>query len=308
MKLTKKLLPALGMLALSTCMMVTSTFAWFSMNEKVTATGMQVTAQGNQVYLQIINPAAATGSAEKSFVNGSAQTTATATTAKTPLLPVNVVKSVDTPVEKTGSDGTPLTDASGNKLYTYSCTPYDGTAAFQWVTSIGESTTVGTAATNYDEVLPAAINTYALKNTFQIRLDPSAGASVAAGALDVAGIDATITGTVASGADDSFKKCLSVLVVSRVYNEADITNYEDATAISSMGQVWEYNGSTFAQRTTGGGVATLSDGVFQAAKIAVVDIYVFFNGDSQYCTQAMLAAAAEYSYALSVQFSVAKQS
>ena len=50
MKLTKKLIPAIGMLMLSAVMLVTSSFAWFSMNENVSVTGMSVTAKGDQVY------------------------------------------------------------------------------------------------------------------------------------------------------------------------------------------------------------------------------------------------------------------
>jgi hypothetical protein len=41
----KKLIPAAGMLAVSATMLATSTYAWFSMNTQVTATGMQVKAQ-----------------------------------------------------------------------------------------------------------------------------------------------------------------------------------------------------------------------------------------------------------------------
>ena len=41
----KKLIPAIAMLLLSAVLMGTSTYAWFSMNTKVTATGMQVQAK-----------------------------------------------------------------------------------------------------------------------------------------------------------------------------------------------------------------------------------------------------------------------
>jgi len=41
----KKLIPAAGMLAVSATMLATSTYAWFSMNTQVTATGMQVQAK-----------------------------------------------------------------------------------------------------------------------------------------------------------------------------------------------------------------------------------------------------------------------
>lgn len=45
MKKTLKLIPAIAMLLISAVMLSTATFAWFSMNTTVTATGMQVKAQ-----------------------------------------------------------------------------------------------------------------------------------------------------------------------------------------------------------------------------------------------------------------------
>lgn len=44
MKLTRKLIPAFAMLLIAAVMMSTASFAWFSMNGKVTAEGMSVTA------------------------------------------------------------------------------------------------------------------------------------------------------------------------------------------------------------------------------------------------------------------------
>lgn len=52
----KKLIPAICMLLIAAAMLGTSTFAWFSMNTKVTATGMQVTAKvGNNLFIGAIN-------------------------------------------------------------------------------------------------------------------------------------------------------------------------------------------------------------------------------------------------------------
>lgn len=45
MKKMRKLIPAFAMLLVSAIMMSTASFAWFTMNEEVTATGMQVQAQ-----------------------------------------------------------------------------------------------------------------------------------------------------------------------------------------------------------------------------------------------------------------------
>ena len=44
MKLTRKLIPAFAMLLVSAVLMSTASFAWFSMNENVTASGINVTA------------------------------------------------------------------------------------------------------------------------------------------------------------------------------------------------------------------------------------------------------------------------
>ena len=53
MKNTRKLIPALAMLLISAVLMSTASFAWFSMNEQVTATGMEITAQSDNVWLAI---------------------------------------------------------------------------------------------------------------------------------------------------------------------------------------------------------------------------------------------------------------
>ena len=53
MKKTKIIIPALGMLLLSTAASVTGTVAWFAMNNTVSATGMQVTAKTDAVFLEI---------------------------------------------------------------------------------------------------------------------------------------------------------------------------------------------------------------------------------------------------------------
>lgn len=49
----KKIIPALCMLLISAVLMGTSTYAWFSMNTTVTATGLSVTAKSNAAYLLI---------------------------------------------------------------------------------------------------------------------------------------------------------------------------------------------------------------------------------------------------------------
>lgn len=53
MKKTKVIIPALGLLLLSTAASVSGTVAWFAMNASVTATGMQITAKSDSVFLLI---------------------------------------------------------------------------------------------------------------------------------------------------------------------------------------------------------------------------------------------------------------
>ena len=55
MKTTRKLFPALAMLLLAAVMMSTATYAWFSMNTTVTASGMSVKAEVNETFLLISN-------------------------------------------------------------------------------------------------------------------------------------------------------------------------------------------------------------------------------------------------------------
>ena len=58
MKKFKKLIPALCMLLVSAILLGGSTFAWFSMNNEVTANGMQVSAKSNTQFLIIEETAA----------------------------------------------------------------------------------------------------------------------------------------------------------------------------------------------------------------------------------------------------------
>ena len=90
MKKFKKLIPALCMLLISAVLMGTSTYAWFSMNKTVTATGMQVTAKNDSIFL--IVGSGATTAAELQKTN--ATTVAASTTSKTSILP-SAHKSID---------------------------------------------------------------------------------------------------------------------------------------------------------------------------------------------------------------------
>lgn len=77
MKKFKKLIPAFCAMLVSAAMLGTSTYAWFSVNKKVEANGMSVTAQANTQYFVVLNSIDGGFTAE-------GKTETTTTTLKTP--------------------------------------------------------------------------------------------------------------------------------------------------------------------------------------------------------------------------------
>ena len=78
MKKFKKLIPAFCAMLVSAAMLGTSTYAWFSVNKKVEANGMSVTAQANTQYFVVLNSIDGGFTAE-----GKTETTTTTLTAPT---------------------------------------------------------------------------------------------------------------------------------------------------------------------------------------------------------------------------------
>lgn len=78
MKKFKKLIPAFCAMLVSAAMLGTSTYAWFSVNKKVEAKGMSVTAQANTQYFVVLNSIDGGFTAE-----GKTETTTTKLTAPT---------------------------------------------------------------------------------------------------------------------------------------------------------------------------------------------------------------------------------
>lgn len=68
MKKFKKLIPALCMLLISAVLVGTSTYAWFSMNPNVSATGMTINAKSNSEFLVIVEGTTFTGEATTTSV------------------------------------------------------------------------------------------------------------------------------------------------------------------------------------------------------------------------------------------------
>lgn len=150
----KKIIPALCMLLISAVLMGTSTYAWFSMNTTVSATGMKVQAKSDATFLQI--------KADGDWNNTDAFTTATINSAKKEIRPTQAVKSVaEDQKSVVAFDGSSLVWVS-----TYSTDPSDADAG------VGDSNL-------YTDVTKDAETSYVLKQTFTVRLKPNSGAETA---------------------------------------------------------------------------------------------------------------------------------
>lgn len=184
MKKFKKLIPTLCMLLISAVLMGTSTYAWFSMNTKVTATGMQVNAKAENKFLQII-------AGTDAFSDTTAQTSAEAKNASKEVRPVTAVQAVVTTVG--ASSITKLTTENATSVMA---------ADIKWAEAFSNDPTSSTKATDYTDVSLAAVategntNKYTLVNTFKVRLNAAMGVKTAAN-LAVQSVTIAATGDTA---------------------------------------------------------------------------------------------------------------
>lgn len=181
MKISKKLISAIVMLTLSFVMLVTSSFAWFAMNDTVTAKGMQVTAKADQIYLQILK------GKDQTFAPNLAQNTVTDEENNAVYVPTNVCASIDE------SAGTVVKYTSGTD--------------YVWVTAnSNDPTQSGYEGMKYRKVDDAKLTTsYAYKTDYTLRLDPSAGGTNSNKLWASVSLQETYTG-------DKLANCVSVLI------------------------------------------------------------------------------------------------
>lgn len=146
MKKFSKLIPAFCMLLISAMLMGTSTFAWFSMNTQVTATGMQIQAKSNETYLLI----------------GTENNVETIQTAK--LTSANAGMGTATLLypSRVKGDATSLTDA---------------TLKFEYTSAKDASASAADTNATYTEVETNKFDNYVVKKTFYVTIQK--GAAVA---------------------------------------------------------------------------------------------------------------------------------
>lgn len=154
MKKFRKLVPAFAMLLVSATVLASTTFAWFSMNNKVTASGLEVTAKANTQYLVI----GTTLKTTSNIVDASSTTPAQATMTKTNgygmtadsttvsngnyVYPVSQVTATNSPKDSTGatiSKYTDNTDVTVGDYFTANSPVYgQTTGANQGVTNVSK--------------------------------------------------------------------------------------------------------------------------------------------------------------------------
>ena len=174
MKKTKVIIPALGLLLLSTAASVTGTVAWFAANSSVTATGMKVKAKSDNEFLQIA-AASATWNDTDPFTTVEINNT----TAKE-IKPTHVAASL----------------AEGGASYTN----YAGsTSAIVWLDARSNNVANAAHSGAFTNVTASATTDYTLLNELKVRIKPGTAASasnfrvssVAFAAVEQSGTDVT---------------------------------------------------------------------------------------------------------------------
>lgn len=197
MKKFKKVIPALCMLLVSAVMLGTSTFAWFSMNNTVTATNMQVTAQTNSKFLVVSNT--------KSLAN------VTTTTLDI--------------TNKTGGVDDAHTKAYPAAICTTADNPKAGVAVGDWYTANSTSYTQSTGGlTNITKIEDENLDQYRITYTFYIGL--------AAGSDAVT--DTTLTFTPTTDLTNSVAK--AVVRVTNKENTVEALSFVNGTAQTTTGK------------------------------------------------------------------------
>lgn len=205
MKKFKKLIPAFCAMLVSAAMLGTSTYAWFSVNKKVEANGMSVTALAETQYFVISDTAG-----EFSTDTASKGQKLTVTENTTAVKPIAFTKTGIT----TATDG--LTDVAANSWYTAQVDTYDGVTEGGSVkyTSLDS---IGAAASGEKNATNIYTNTtkgnFFVAYTFYVGLAETSAdwsgylkfvAGTSTNGVKIAGIKVTGTEKTATSASDEF--------------------------------------------------------------------------------------------------------
>ena len=282
MKKTKIIVPALGMLLLSTAASVTGTVAWFSMSNYVTATNMNIQAK-----------------AEKGIVISNADTSVWKDTATAKFNSAIAVRPTSTVDGSTWCHST--SDDANSALNTIAAQEYSMlTDDIQVSTTNGAGYVDDNGHTGYD---PAAVtgengyeadSNYFLKNTFHIK------SSAEALTKPIYVNNVTVTGVTSSGELD---KALRVLIVSGSnslvyapvsgatlsYSVCEAVG-QAKTAVSAIDPAAETDNDQHAGRdkTLLSSVSIPSYSSTGNGSTLQIDVYLYFEGEDAACKSANL--------------------
>ena len=275
MKKFMKLIPAFVMLLVSAILVSTATYAWFSMNTQVTATGMEVRAVAEQGLL--INEVA---TATNPNWDNQATAKQTASEDASLLYPASTANgstwyhasSTKANSSASASSGAPSADINGS---------YETLTGLTAITAMSKSATAGTEAKR--ETMGAAADAsagyyvhyeYYLKSSGdQINLDSStAGKKYIA----IKSVTATEPSTKAS---ENLNKALRVgiKVNSAFYIYAPVTGYTTSYNVNA--------GSTATTPIAGNTLTATDLALLPASNVdgAKVDVYIWYEGEDANC-------------------------
>ena len=276
----KKLIPALCMLLVSAILLGSSTYAWFSMNTQVTATGMQVKAQA-EGGIVISNSAKTTWTAEATA----------ATTAGNPwaLYPTSNAK---TPSTLTSWYHNKSDDADSAKAGQAAATYETLSIALSDATN---SEGAGYVDKNSDSAFTAGTDAaYFLKDKFFIK---SSGDALTSTTLYINKVEVASSGTLLA-IDNALRVCVVV----------DGTPYLYAPVSVGAGPTFTYKvkGSATDTVALAGTVKNTASGVTTIANTDAdavpVEIYCYFEGEDLSCKSTNISGISVDNLTVSVQF------
>jgi hypothetical protein len=279
----KKIIPSACMLAISAAMLSTSTYAWFSMSDTVSVTGMKLQATANEGLVITDRVAKTSWTTSKTVTMDSAAS----------LLPVSTNK----------------TDWAASKSNDFDLSTSNGTYT--------DLTLAYTPPTNFDTgegIGASGGDDYVLLKNFYIK---STGTTAWDATLSVANVTAAIDTTklaaegdaAAKTKQDNLYKSLRVLVVA---NDGTHTESVIYAPISGYDSTIQYKGTgdnlTLVASGTSTQLTTINSIPYQDASAINVKMYMYFEGEDENCKSSNISGIDVNYITVSASFSAAANS
>ena len=284
MKKFKKLIPALCMLLVSAVMLGSTTFAWFSMNRTVTATGMEIKAE---VSTQLLIKGSAATAAYKSAIDFSGTDSAVGAKNKLNNVPATAYKG------RNETDSAALIKDA------------DGWKKLDKTDKVTESGTIdgGAQDNTWDTVNPdmfkkAVAGTDYIKDDFTLKL---VGEFKAHSTMKL-----TLTATTESTTASNLGTNVGQVPVSPIYKAihvAIVATYTDGTYLKNI----DLGDATLAYEADGSkATLTYTDNAFDAFSAAnqvhSYSIYIWYDGEDSDCMNSNAANIDLFKFALNFEY------